>query len=43
VSVYEYQCAQCGKKFEVRQSIGKGVPKLNCLRAGLTALKKSED
>ena len=28
--IYEYQCSQCGEKFEVRQSIGDDGAKLNC-------------
>ena len=28
--IYEYQCTQCGEKFEVRQSIGEDGSKLNC-------------
>ncbi|MCD6359038.1 MAG: zinc ribbon domain-containing protein [Dehalococcoidia bacterium] len=28
--IYEYQCSQCGEKFEVRQSIGEDGSKLNC-------------
>jgi len=28
--IYEYQCTQCGDKFEVRQSIGEDSTKLNC-------------
>jgi len=28
--IYEYQCAQCGSKFEVRQSIGEDGSRLNC-------------
>jgi putative FmdB family regulatory protein len=28
--IYEYQCTQCGEKFEVRQSIGDDGSKLYC-------------
>jgi putative FmdB family regulatory protein len=28
--IYEYQCAQCGERFEVRQSIGEDGSKLSC-------------
>jgi len=28
--IYEYQCTQCGEKFEVRQSIGEDGSKLDC-------------
>ncbi|HEX74300.1 MAG TPA: zinc ribbon domain-containing protein [Dehalococcoidia bacterium] len=28
--IYEYQCTQCGGKFEVRQSIGEDGSQLNC-------------
>jgi putative FmdB family regulatory protein len=28
--IYEYQCTQCGEKFEVRQSIGEDGSKLTC-------------
>lgn len=28
--IYEYQCTQCGQKFEVRQAIGEDGAKLNC-------------
>lgn len=28
--IYEYQCAQCGEKFEVRQAMGEDGAKLNC-------------
>jgi len=28
--IYEYQCIQCGDKFEVRQSIGEDGSKINC-------------
>ncbi len=28
--IYEYQCTQCGQKFEVRQTIGEGGSKLSC-------------
>jgi putative FmdB family regulatory protein len=28
--IYEYQCTQCGERFEVRQSIGEDGSKLNC-------------
>jgi putative FmdB family regulatory protein len=28
--IYEYHCAQCGEKFEVRQSLGEDGSKLNC-------------
>jgi len=30
--IYEYQCTQCGEKFEVRQAIGEGSSSLNCPR-----------
>jgi putative FmdB family regulatory protein len=32
--LYEYQCAQCGKRFEVRQAIGEDGSKLNCPECG---------
>jgi putative FmdB family regulatory protein len=28
--LYEYQCTQCGQKFEVRQAIGEGGSDLSC-------------
>ena len=28
--IYEYECAGCGEKFEVRQSLGEDGSKLNC-------------
>jgi len=28
--IYEYQCQQCGERFEVRQSIGEDGSRLNC-------------
>jgi putative FmdB family regulatory protein len=28
--IYEYQCTQCGEKFEVRQAIGEGGSGLTC-------------
>jgi putative FmdB family regulatory protein len=28
--IYEYQCIECGQKFEVRQSMGEDGSKLNC-------------
>lgn len=28
--IYEYQCTQCGEKFEIRQSIGEDGSKLTC-------------
>lgn len=28
--IYEYQCTQCGQRFEVRQAVGEGGSKLNC-------------
>jgi putative FmdB family regulatory protein len=28
--IYEYQCNQCGQKFEVRQAIGEGSSGLMC-------------
>jgi len=28
--IYEYQCTQCGERFEIRQSIGEDGSKLNC-------------
>ena len=28
--IYEYQCNQCGQRFEVRQGIGEGSSGLNC-------------
>lgn len=30
MAIYEYQCIQCGEKFEVRQSMGKDGSNLNC-------------
>ena len=32
--IYEYQCAQCGDKFEMRQAIGEDGSKLNCPKCG---------
>jgi putative FmdB family regulatory protein len=32
--IYEYQCTQCGERFEVRQSIGEGGSKLKCPKCG---------
>jgi putative FmdB family regulatory protein len=28
--IYEYQCDQCGERFEVRQSLGEDGSNLNC-------------
>ena len=28
--IYEYQCAHCGQRFEVRQAIGEGSSSLHC-------------
>ena len=28
--IYEYQCRQCGERFEVRQGIGEDGSSLNC-------------
>lgn len=28
--IYEYQCMQCGEKFEARQSFGQDCSGLNC-------------
>jgi len=28
--IYEYQCAQCGERFEARQSFGEDGSRLNC-------------
>jgi len=28
--IYEYQCTQCGERFEVRQAIGDDGSKLSC-------------
>jgi len=28
--IYEYECTQCGERFEVRQSIGEDGSRLNC-------------
>ena len=28
--IYEYQCTQCGERFEVRQSMGEDGSKLHC-------------
>ena len=28
--IYEYQCTQCGEKFEVRQAMSKGSSDLTC-------------
>jgi putative FmdB family regulatory protein len=28
--IYEYQCAECGERFEVRQSMGADGSKLKC-------------
>ena len=28
--IYEYQCMQCGEKFEARQSFGGNGSRLNC-------------
>ncbi|MBE9501009.1 MAG: zinc ribbon domain-containing protein, partial [Chloroflexi bacterium] len=28
--IYEYQCAHCGQKFEVRQAIGEDSSSLSC-------------
>ncbi|MBA7470483.1 hypothetical protein ES707_05770 [subsurface metagenome] len=28
--IYEYQCTQCGEKFEVRQSMGEDGSRLSC-------------
>ena len=28
--IYEYQCTQCGEKFEARQSFGEDGSRLNC-------------
>ena len=28
--IYEYQCAQCGERFEIRQAIGEDGSNLDC-------------
>jgi putative FmdB family regulatory protein len=28
--IYEYQCIQCGERFEIRQAIGEGNSGLSC-------------
>lgn len=28
--IYEYQCKQCGQRFEVRQAVGEDGSSLNC-------------
>ena len=38
--IYEYQCAQCGERFEVRQSIGEDGSKLNCPKCNAQHLKR---
>ena len=30
--IYEYQCTQCGEKFEIRQGMGEDGSKLKCPR-----------
>jgi len=32
--IYEYQCPQCGDRFEVRQSLGEDGSKLCCPKCG---------
>jgi len=34
--IYEYECESCGKKFEVRQSIGQDGVGLKCPSCGAT-------
>ena len=32
--VYEYECAKCGEKFELRRDIGESEGELKCPRCG---------
>jgi len=34
--IYEYQCTQCGERFEVRQSMGEDGSKLHCPKCTTT-------
>ena len=38
--IYEYQCAQCGQKFEVRQAMGEDGSSLSCPKCHAQNLKK---
>jgi putative FmdB family regulatory protein len=38
--IYEYQCTECGERFEVRQSIGEDGSSLNCPKCNAQNLRK---
>ena len=38
--IYEYQCTQCGEKFEARQPIGEDGSKLNCPKCDARSSKR---
>jgi len=38
--IYEYQCAQCGEKFEVRQAIGADSSGLSCPKCGAKMIRE---
>jgi len=38
--VYEYQCSECGKKFEIRQSMGEDGSKLSCPNCSSSNLRR---
>ena len=38
--IYEYECEGCGKKFEVRQSIGQDGSELQCPSCGASSPRR---
>lgn len=38
--IYEYQCAECGEKFEVRRSIGEGRSEVTCPKCNAPNAKR---
>jgi putative FmdB family regulatory protein len=38
--LYEYRCAECGKRFEILQRLGQGADGLTCPTCGASQLEK---
>ncbi len=38
--IYEYRCAECGKRFEILQRLGQGAEGLTCPTCGASHLEK---
>ena len=38
--LYEYRCAECGKRFEILQRLGQGADGLTCPTCGAAQLEK---